>query len=376
MASGTFGSAIYGAARAIQDERRFDLEEERFRKDEARQDERMSQERELQPLRRRALTQGIEKGDRELRITDLNLDIAKLKKGGMEREERALSEAQAKEKILKMGLGQFHSTGDPQHVANAFAQMFPEMAGGGEGGTHQFKAVRTDSGSIILTSPQGGERVLKGGKTKDGRQYSPDEELGMMAYKLYNPVEVLKKRLEADYGLEKEQVKADAAAERARIAAESREAVATTRAASAQAVADDRGIKLGKSFVDSGLKTTSIPGHFANVYSSEDDAKMVPHIYTKMGELVRNGEKPEEAAKKAITETRTEFAGAKREALDAATALGKSKVDPKDAEGVSRAAKNGDKAAQALMQAIGRIRRAYGDDVARYLFDQIPGKRR
>jgi hypothetical protein len=376
MANGALGGAIYGAARALQDTRRSDMEEEGFRKDQELRDERLSQERELRPLRMRATEQGVEEGEKRLQLTDLNIDIARMTKEQRAKAQKDLDESQDREKVLKIGLGQFHASGEPQMVADALAKINPEQSQLQPDGKHGLKAVRTDAGSIILTGPDGNERVLKGGKTKDGRAYTPDEELAMMAYKILNPLEVTKKRLETDFAIEKEQVKADAAADRARIAAESREAVATTRATSSRAIADDRGIRLGKSFVDAQLKTTSIPGHFANVYSSEDDAKLRRFMDVRMGELVRSGTEPEKAASQAIEEIRNKFATSKKEALDAGEALNKAKVNPKDAEAVSRAAKAGNKAAQAYMQIIGRIRREMGDDAARYLFEQTPGARK
>lgn len=370
------GGAIAGVGRALQDERRLSMQEDESKLRRRALEGQISESEELRPLRRRAIEAQTEHAEKQLTVDDLNIDIAQMTKEEKKRTNQLLADAQKKELAIKKGLGTFHASGNPQSVADAFAQIFPEQSGLTAEGTHEFKATRTDSGSIILTGPNGTQTVLKGGKTKEGRAYGPDDELAMLAYKVFNPLEQLKNQLAHQYKLEEADVRANAQTEAARIRAEQAAAAATTRAGRTQAVADDRGIRLGKSFVDSSLKTTSIPGHFQNVYSSEDDAKLTSHIYDSMGAKVRSGVEPEKAAKDAITETRTEFATAKREALDAAAALAKAKINPKDAAAVQAAKEKGDKSADALMQAIGRIRRKYGPDIAKYLFDQIQGTKK
>jgi len=370
------GALLYGTARGMQDVERSDQTRSAFESDQAIRKERLSQEQELRPLRMRSAELGVKQGEQGLTLQDLQIDVTKLNKEQLEDANKRLREAQKKEKVLKLGLGRFHLSGDPQHGANAMAEIYPERAQMKEDGSHGLKATRESNGSILLTGPDGNTKVLKGGTTADGRKYNADEEFGMLLYKIHNPIEVEAARLKSDFAKELETVKQEGATTRSILAADSRIISAETRASAATDRATNANIRLGKSFLDAQLKTTSIPGHFANVYSSEDDAKLRRFMDVKMGEKIRNGTDPEKAASESIEETRNLFAGEKKGALDAAQTLTKSKVNPKDAKAVSAAVAKGDAAAKALLKSIGRIRRELGDDAAKYLFEQIPGPRK
>jgi hypothetical protein len=205
-------------------------------------------------------------------------------------------DARRKEDRLKLGLGQFHTERRPASVADAIGDMYPKADGSKpratRNGGRQHHALRPADEAADRTSRH---------REIGGAMRTADDQLAMYAYKLANPVEHVKQRYATEQGLEKEDLRqgmmTDRAVQRERERGDQRVREASVKSEQNAGRAIERGVRLGKTFVDSSLKTVSVPGHFQATYSSEDDAKLLPHIYKRMGELVRNEDKePEEAA--------------------------------------------------------------------------------
>jgi hypothetical protein len=350
---GSLGPALYGGVRGARDARRDSMEEEAFNTDQAIRRERLANEQTEAPLRRRSLELGLDEQQRQaIRRPKVEADQDILRQMGIDTAKLTLEEktaltaqakdARQKEERLKLGLGQFHTEGDPQAVADAMGDMYPDPSG------EKPKAVRNADGSITLSGPRMKQPIVLKAQEIGGAMRSADDQLAMYAYKLANPVNHLKERLSTDLSVEKEGAKqqaiTDRAVERERERGEQRVRDTEAKGKLNAGRAVERGVRLGKTFVDSSLKTASVPGHFQATYSSEDDAKLLPHIYKRMGELVRNEDKePEEAASTAVNEVRTKFLTSKKTVMDAVERLRKAGVDPKDKDSLAKRAPAGNR---------------------------------
>jgi hypothetical protein len=342
---GGLAPALYGGVQGMRDSKRDTMEEQAFGTDQAIRRQRLSNETELQPLRRNALEQ-------EQQLREFGLNTARMSDEERTTAHADVMDARRKEDRLKLGLGQFHTSGDPQSVADAIGDMYP----------------KADGSNLKTQKINGIERTA-------------DDQLAMFAYKVANPVEHVKQRYATEQGLEKEDLRqgmmTDRAVQRERERGDQRVREASVKSEQNAGRAIERGVRLGKTFVDSSLKTVSVPGHFQATYSSEDDAKLLPQIYKRMGEIVRNDDKePEEAATSAINEVRTTFLTAKKSVLDAADRLRKAGIDPRDKDALGKARAAGNKDVDALLAGLGSVKKQYGDDIANYLLEQIPAKKK
>lgn len=372
------GPILYGAARGVEDAQKGNREEEAFNTDQQVRKAQLANEEKLGPLRVRQAQLGVNQQEDEAarrprlqamqdQTTQINLETAQLTNEERRKANAELDEARTKQKTLRNGLSQFQMSSDPQHVVDAVREVYPDTAGNSN-------AIRNADGSITLVDGDGQEvHTFKGRKWEDGRQMSPDDEFTYYVYNAMDPVKSFEKKWEHAMKSDIEGQKTDRAVTTASIratAAESRAENERTRRVTSD-------VRLGESILDKNLRTTSIPGHFQNVYSSEDDAKLSRIMRERAGALIRKDDmEPEKAANTAIDEVRTGFATAKKESLDAAKELQAKKIDPRDAAAVAAEAKAGNPHAKKLIGAVGRMRSAYGDDVARYLFDQLPSKKK
>jgi hypothetical protein len=370
---GGLAPALYGGVQGMRDSKRDTMEEQAFGTDQAIRRQRLSNETELQPLRRNALEQ-------EQQLREFGLNTARMSDEERTTAHADVMDARRKEDRLKLGLGQFHTSGDPQSVADAIGDMYPKADGS------KPRATRNGDGSITLDAVDGegnpvGEPTNLKTQKINGIERTADDQLAMFAYKVANPVEHVKQRYATEQGLEKEDLRqgmmTDRAVQRERERGDQRVREASVKSEQNAGRAIERGVRLGKTFVDSSLKTVSVPGHFQATYSSEDDAKLLPQIYKRMGEIVRNDDKePEEAATSAINEVRTTFLTAKKSVLDAADRLRKAGIDPRDKDALGKARAAGNKDVDALLAGLGSVKKQYGDDIANYLLEQIPAKKK
>lgn len=378
------GPSLYGAVRGAQDAERFDMEKRGFEADQAVRAERLRQEQELGPLRTRALQGSLDDADHaraRRAITEPQQDeLAKLgvDEARYNAEERAALRQRARQArelqdTLQGGLRDFMMSGDPQHVADAFGKTDPRRAG--------TKAVRNEDGSITLTNPNAPSPLVFRNISKDGQTISADDQLQHFVLKTIDPVAALQKEVETRQKTEIEGAKQSAITAREIQKEGVRATAAEARANRERERRMTTELRAVSSEVLSGLKTSSIPGHFANVYSSDDDAKLVPSIKERAAAIYKAGADddemtPAKAAKQAIEETRTVFGGAKKAATDAATRLQAAGIDPTDRTALEGAMKAGNKDAKALVEALGSIKGKLGEDAARYLFDQLPRKKK
>lgn len=374
------GALLHGAARGFMDAERLRMDSERHDSDQAIRGRAAAEAEELAPLRRRATELNLGEAERraqrqpevdaqEDELRGLNLNTARMTEAQRREAFEEAKKARAGEQRLKIGLGRFKSTGDPQHVADALMENDPEKTG--------LTARRLEDGSIELGSPDLKEPVIiKGGKTRDGREYTADEAFGIYGVSMLNPFEQLKQRYAQDLKNEGEMVKQDGQTNRALIRERDRATNAEARAARERARRMGTELRQVSSEVDRGLKTAAVPGHFSSVYANEDDAQLNMVMKKRAAEIYKRSEDdddmtPQKAAEEAVTEVRTAFLTTKKAALEAAEALRKAKIDPSDKAAVDAAAKTGNKDALRLQKAM-KAATIIQPGLDGYLLGQLP----
>jgi hypothetical protein len=376
--------AIYGAGRAAQDIATEQRTEEGFQTDQAIRKQQLAQEQELQPLRKHSLELGVQEQQQAIQTqgqvaplqigtAQLNLDTARMNKKQLEQFNADAEIARTKQIKLRQSLGEFHTSNDPQILADGLSEIYPQMKG--------TKAERNADGSITVTGPKGKPFTFQAQKWPDGSQMSADDAFSMFAYDQLDPVKSLEARFGQSMAVQKEAAKQSAIEGRQTnvetVRGEYRVAAAEARHKVERERRIESDVKLTDRMLMETLKTTSIPGNFANSYSSDDDAKLVGNMREAAIKEVRAGDaKPETAVKNAIEKTRSHFAAAKKTAIDAAMKLMARGVNPKDAKAVGDLQRQRDRDATAMLSALSEIQNTYGTDIAKYALDQLPTKKR
>jgi hypothetical protein len=360
------GAGAYGVVRGVRDATADQQEEEAFGTDQAIRNERLNQEKALGPKRQRAL---------DVELSDAEETLRQRKEAGAENTEmiKDRDEARAKKKVFDQGIGQFHATGDPQYVAEAISNMYPDKAKG-------LSARRTPEGAIQLLDPDGKVlHDLKGQKWEDGTAMTPDDQFSMMALDRFDPMKQFETRWKHKMDMEKAGETSRRAIEVAKIRQTGVNARATDKADREKSRRVSAELRTVSSEVERSLKTTSIPGHFTSSYSNDDDAHLLPKIKEKAADIYKGAVDdeddtmtPQKASRAAIEETRTAYVSAKRDVLGAAEKLRAKKLDPRDNAAIAAAAQKGDVEAKAYASALARVARIFGEDTVQYLMKQLP----
>lgn len=380
------GGVLYGVARGVQDAERLGREDEAHQADQAIRTQRLDNEAELQPLRKRALELGVEEGEAAARrrpslqamqdeLNQLNLDTARMTKKQTAEAYERLQEARRRSDVLNTGLRKFYQSADPQHVVDAVELMTPDMPEENRGA----KATRGDDGSITLEIPGRGTQVFRAGKDKAGNARSADDYFGMFAYKMLDPVERLKGELTQEFELQKEEGRTGRALAVARergaatrYAADARAEGAIQKRSEAWAASQHRQIK---GVLDSMLKPESSPSGFAAAYSFDADKALRGMIEEKVENEIEENQVPvRQAARKVIDDVRKGYDTLDKKAKEHAKALAKAKVKPNDRKAVEAAAAQGNADAKELLRVYQVAEKHLGSSVAKYLENQIPAK--
>lgn len=370
------GAAMYGGVRGIMDARKEGREEDAFDTDQAIRKQRLEQEGEERPLRRRALELGVQDAEHTIgrrpaveaqqdALSQLNIDTAKLTLEDRQRASKEAEEAQQRQKVLRGGLAKFTASADPKHVADALGQIYPEHFNG-------VQANRNDDGSITLAMP-GSDKPMqfKGKKWEDGSVMTPDDEMSMFAYNVLDPVKSFEKKWEHARKVDIEGEKTERALSVAGVRADGAAARSGERRSEAWFGSQHRQIK---PVLDSVLKTTGTAGSFIAGYAHENDAALRGLIEQNVESEIENGTPVRAAANKVINDVREGYDLLDKKARQHASALAKKKVKPTDRKAVEAAAAGGDTDATELLRTLGVAQKRLGSSVAKYLEGQLPTK--
>lgn len=383
--------ALYGAARGLQDVQTENREQDAFEADQAIRKQRLDEESKAAPLRMHSLELGVEAQQMgvdaqrkilplQLGTAQLNLDTAQMNADQLKKFNAEADEARTRQNALKKALNKLHA-GDLQGFADMLPQVNPEFEG------QDIKATRNADGSITLNGKRNQPMTFTG-KDKDGKPVpgpngqplDPDTALSGWAFTNLDPVRKMDAEWTNRMAIDKEAAKQSAIENRqVHVQGVRNEGAIATAEARAGKERDRRvasEVSLGNRMLNDALKTQSIPGAFANAYSSEDDAKLRAYMGAEVEKAVKADTAPGEAVRATIDRTRTHFAAQKKSAIDAAKKLLEQKVDPKNAAEMKALLAKNDPDAVALMKALGEVKNKYGDDIAKYLLDQLPGKKK
>jgi hypothetical protein len=368
-----FGAAVYGAVRGVQDAEKFDMEKRGFEADQAIRRERLSQEQELRPLRRRALEVGTSEAEAEAahrgKLRPIQEELAgvglKLNKMSLDEQTAAAGEMRrAREEQTKMreALRELGLSGDPQKVIDV-------MIAGGAPAMQGMKAVRDDTDkSIKLVNGEGQVvKVFPAGKRSDGTEFSPDDSFAHFAMTQLDPVKHMTARLQQEYEMEKQ-----------RAITGRNESVARIRAGATENRRDDswynRNHTMLNRDLDAALKGDSTPGSFISGYTHADDKELRSVIAERAADLIDEGHNSKRATRRAIDETREAYDDVAKKAATHAKALSARKIDPRKEADLDKAAKAGDKDAIALQKELKIARALFGPSVAKYLAQNLSTK--
>lgn len=384
MGALNIGPVLYGAARGMQDAERLRMEDEAHSTDQAIRAQRLQDEQQLQPLRRRALELGVQSEEQaairrpqrlqmEEDLGRLNLDTAGLNQRERKDAWQRLQQARERETTFNEGLRRFYASSDPQHVVDAFEQVNDVKA--------EFKgakAIRNEDGSITLQVPNLPEQKFVAQKDRSGNMRSADDYFGMFALKVLNPIERLKSDLTEEYGLSKEQARTERAFGVAdRRAAATREAAATRGAISGDRLSEawyNRQHGQIKGVLDSMLKPEASPSGFAAAYAFDSDKALRGLMEQQVEQEIENGVPVRRAANNVVNDVRASYELLDKTAREHAAALAKAKVKPNDRKAVEEAAKAGNPNAVALLKVYETAAKNMGPAIAKYLEANMPAK--
>lgn len=371
------GPAIYGATRGIMDARKEGMEEDAFNTDQAIRKERLSQEQQERPLRRKALELGVQDAEHAIArrpkveamqdaLGQLNIDATKLSVDEKTKAAKEADETLARQKKLRTGLAQFTASADPKYVADALGEVYPEHMKG-------VQATRGENGEITLAMP-GSDRpmIFKGKKWEDGSQMNADDELAMFAYNVLDPVKAFEKKWEHARKVGIEGEKTQRAVSVAGMRAEGASERASARRSDAWYNRQHSAIKPS---LDAILKTTGTAGSFIAGYAHENDAALRGLIEQRVeSEIEDNGTPVRQAANKVVDDVRAGYDLLDKKAREHAGALAKAKIKPTDRKAVEAAAQAGNEDAKNLLKTLGTAQKHLGPSVAKYLESQLPAK--
>jgi len=385
------GPGIYGFTRGFEAGEESRQRGQAFESDQAIRRQRLGEEEAIAPLRRRVVEGGLE--EQELRTA-----ILKTNKKDQEKLSGELNEALAKRKVFAKALSDGLASGDMNHFARALTELYPDAYPNAE-------MVRNDDGSVTFSWGEGEERqskVIRGrninketGRMEPitegvGRDMSPDDEIGMMAPKILDPLGHFQKKLEEQYGLEKigatGEWRVRAAETRAAGTVAAAEARATAAEGRAQTAAEQRDERATEAFYNRqnqrlagmiksefGTPTLSgmIKGH-QQFGDTEFQTKFQAMVEDELEEA-RTGSKRllvGKAVEQAKEKVRTQYDTAYTAALSNARKLGP-RVNWGDSGQLTQMADSGDMDARRLLQTINLVSKSFGTRVGQYMLKQI-----
>lgn len=372
---GNVGPSVYGAVRGVQDYDADQRTKQAFDTDQAIRRERLDQDKQEAPMRRRALQLGIEDAEhrqqrrgaiesREDTLAGLNIDLSKLSLEEKTALVDDLRQAREKQKVLRDGLSRFQASADPGEVVKSLQQIYPQFKGA--------TAVRNDDGSISALKPDGSVfREFKGKRWEDGSVMTPDDEFSIFAYDAMDPVKSIEARVGQDRKVQIEREKTDRALGVAGINADSRQGAINGRRSEAWYSRQHQQIR---PVLDSMLKTQGVAGSFIAGYAHENDAALRGLIEERVEKSIEDGVPVRQAANQTINDVRAGYDLLDKKARQHAAALAKAKIKPNDMAAVQEAAKGGNADAVELLKTLKVAEKNLGPSVAKYLQSQIPAK--
>lgn len=249
---------------------------EAFETDQQIRQERLTQERELAPLRRRALEANFE-------LQDLNKAILQLDKKDREKMSKLLDQATTRKEGFNEAMRTSLASGDYNHLAKWVAESRPEIINP--------TVTRAPDGSLVFEQGPEEDRKQKvyRGRNRDpktgalkpvtegiGRDMPPDEEVAYYAKAFLDPYAELERKLTEDYNLEKIRATGEwkvRASEAGRIAAEDR-----ARRAEERASAVDARVREGRVQANYSRERSRIDTNLNTEFNNALAAGMIPGL--------------------------------------------------------------------------------------------------
>lgn len=351
--------ALYGAVRGTQDYEENLRRQAAFETDQALRQETLKSERELGPMRRRALQLNL---DTEERMAPIRVQSAeqKLKLDELTLEERTrlneeLKKASNQKQLADQAYAKFVMTKDPQGLADAIAEIYPEV------GLKNAKAVYNDDGTISFSADGVPTETISAGEAPDGSQYSVEDAVGIWMMRMLNPMAVAQARMEQANAMQKENEKTRRAIQVQRIRNEGK--------SSDEAKLVDKEVKRVRALVNDALRSSIKEGTMIPGYGDPKDAELSNVIVAHAESLVRNGKVglASEAAKIALNDVSEAYEETKTLADNYAAQLAQAGINPRMEQEVADAAKKGNPSAKALQDLMKTAKKHFGFRVQRHM---------